>query len=253
MIETARTALAEVKSYDEFYEAVRTFLSATRTTKTIEDAGGLDTYTKKYLTENYVEGHEYSNNEVFTWAFAEDTQEGTVYLVENSTTKAPYAYFLARKPYRDEGVSVDVRHILFCLSAYGGTYGTAEAARAEAEKIYAQWLSEGGSVDRFIELCAQYSEDGTAETGGLYTGVLPGKMVQTFNDWCFDESRKVGDSGIVDTTYGSHIMYFEGSSPIWEQNARSELAHARYDKIWNEQSALTPVTTNDTVLQSINW
>ena len=37
-------------------------------------------------------------------------------------------------------------------------------------------------------------------------------MVDTFNDWCFDESRKPGDHGIVETTYGYHIMYFVGHS-----------------------------------------
>ena len=35
-------------------------------------------------------------------------------------------------------------------------------------------------------------------------------MVQTFNDWCFDEARKTGDSGIVKTQFGYHIMYFVG-------------------------------------------
>ena len=37
-------------------------------------------------------------------------------------------------------------------------------------------------------------------------------MVAEFNDWCFDSERKVGDHGIVKTTYGYHIMYFVGQS-----------------------------------------
>ena len=37
-------------------------------------------------------------------------------------------------------------------------------------------------------------------------------MVAAFNDWCFDSSRKPGDTGIVETTYGYHVMYFVGTT-----------------------------------------
>ena len=33
-------------------------------------------------------------------------------------------------------------------------------------------------------------------------------MVESFNDWMFDESRKEGDHAIVETEIGHHIMYF---------------------------------------------
>jgi hypothetical protein len=37
-------------------------------------------------------------------------------------------------------------------------------------------------------------------------------MVESFENWCFDESRKAGDHGMVETTYGYHIMYYVGDS-----------------------------------------
>ena len=37
-------------------------------------------------------------------------------------------------------------------------------------------------------------------------------MVATFNDWCFDSARKPGDTGIVETNYGYHVMYFVGTT-----------------------------------------
>ena len=43
-----------------------------------------------------------------------------------------------------------------------------------------------------------YSADtGSNTNGGLYTEVYQGQMVTEFNDWCFDESRQPGDTGIV--------------------------------------------------------
>jgi hypothetical protein len=37
-------------------------------------------------------------------------------------------------------------------------------------------------------------------------------MVAPFEDWCYDESRKAGDYGIVETDFGYHIMFFVGDS-----------------------------------------
>jgi hypothetical protein len=39
-------------------------------------------------------------------------------------------------------------------------------------------------------------------------------MLTNINDWCFDESRKAGDTGIVESTSGYHIMYFAGNSDV---------------------------------------
>ena len=41
-------------------------------------------------------------------------------------------------------------------------------------------------------------------------------MADTFNDWCFDSSRQAGDTGIVETTYGYHVMYFSGYSTEYD-------------------------------------
>ena len=39
-------------------------------------------------------------------------------------------------------------------------------------------------------------------------------MVPAFNDWCFDEARQPGDTGLVHTDYGCHVMYYVGDSDI---------------------------------------
>lgn len=42
-------------------------------------------------------------------------------------------------------------------------------------------------------------------------------MADAFENWCFDANRKPGDTGIVETTYGYHVMYFQGEDlPYWE-------------------------------------
>jgi len=116
----------------------------------------------------------------------------------------------------------NVRHILVAFAHdesedhdhTAATYTDAEkaAAKASAEELLAQWESGDKSEDSFAELANSVSDDGDGVSGGLYENVYPGQMVTNFNDWCFDSSRKTGDTDIVETEYGYHIMYYVGQS-----------------------------------------
>jgi sorbitol-specific phosphotransferase system component IIA len=117
---------------------------------------------------------------------------------------------------------VDVRHIL--VSFEGGTtdettgtttYSEDEKKVAEnaAATILAAFQEGKQSEETFAELATKNTDDpGSKENGGLYENVYPGQMVSAFNDWCFDSARKAGDTGIVETEYGYHVMYFVGNS-----------------------------------------
>ena len=132
---------------------------------------------------------------------------------------------------KDEGIYVDVRHIL--VMPEGGTTGEDgtttyseeewEAARVEAQIILNEWLAGDATEETFADLARVNTDDSNGEAGGLYTYVAQGDMVTEFNDWCFDESRQVGDYGLVKTVYGYHVMYFSGSHPIWYVTAQADL------------------------------
>ena len=57
-------------------------------------------------------------------------------------------------------------------------------------------------------------------------------MVSEFNDWCFDASRKAGDTGIVynEGSYtGYHVMYFVGEDiPAWQVSVEGVLVSSDY-------------------------
>lgn len=106
-----------------------------------------------------------------------------------------------------------------------------EAAKAKADELYAKW-QEDPTEDNFSTLATENSEDtGSASAGGLYEDVYPGQMVTDFNDWCFDAARQPGDSGIVKTTYGYHIMYFvsTGEHPYWYIKAENDYKDGIYN------------------------
>ncbi len=91
--------------------------------------------------------------------------------------------------------------------------------------------------DSFAELANELSADtGSNTKGGLYTEVYKGQMVTEFNDWCFDESRQPGDTGIVynEGSYtGYHVIYFVGTdAPYWQVQVRNAMKNADYTQ-WN--------------------
>ncbi len=110
--------------------------------------------------------------------------------------------------------NINVRHILIQPEGEQTDWTDADwaAAEAAAQAIYDEWLKEP-TEEKFSALAIDNTMDpGSAETGGLYEEVAPGDMVTEFNDWCFDPDRQIGDHGIVQTSYGYHIMYFVGQT-----------------------------------------
>lgn len=128
---------------------------------------------------------------------------------ETTTVETSTGYYVAMYLSSDDNAekpTVNVRHILISTS----DDVTAEAAKAKIEEIKAQY-EEDPTEDHFAELANDNSSDtGSNTNGGLYENVYPGQMVAEFNDWCFAEGRKTGDLGIVETTYGCHLIYFVG-------------------------------------------
>ena len=114
----------------------------------------------------------------------------------------------------------NVRHILVAFEggttdSDGHTVHTDEekaAAKAAAEELLAQWEAGDANEDSFAALANEKSDDGDGTTGGLYEDIYPGQMVDNFEDWCFADERKPGDTGIVETEYGYHIMFYVSDS-----------------------------------------
>lgn len=96
-----------------------------------------------------------------------------------------------------------VRHILIKVDK------NAEDSVVEEKKKTAQSiLDRVNNGEDFAELAKEYSEDtGSAENGGLYD-VKKGQMVQEFEEWTF--SHEVGDTGLIKTVHGFHVMKLEG-------------------------------------------
>lgn len=196
----------------------------------------LDDYVR-YMKEYYL-GYLYYNSLVE--AIELTAQEIEDYYAANEST------FVENGVEKNDEQYVAVRHIL--IAPEGGTTGEDgtvtysdeewETARGTAQSLLDQWAAGEATEEAFAQLANEHSTDpGSNTNGGLYEQVALGQMVEPFETWCFDESRQYGDSGLVQTDYGYHVMFFVDSEPVWFAKAREELLTNRSTAILEESMA----------------
>lgn len=175
---------------------------------------------------------------------------------ETKTTLGYYAVFFTGSNDNTFPL-VNVRHIL--VKFEGGTtdsttgtttYSDEEknAAKEKAEEILDEWMSGDATEDSFAALANEKSDDGDGTTGGLYENVYPGQMVSSFNDWCFDASRQSGNTGIIESEYGYHVMYFVGKSSTTyrDYQIESELRSTDAQEWYDATVEAVPMTDGNT-------
>ena len=201
------------------------------------------------------------DEDLAAWLTEDGRQAGDVACLANTSTGDDeiLGYYLVYfHGLNDNTVAMkNVRHIL--VSFEGGTtdesgatvYSEEEkaAAKASAEQILADWQAGEATEDSFAALATELSDDtGSVENGGLYENVYPGQMVEPFESWCYDDARQIGDTGIVETTYGYHVMFFSGSSSetYRDYQIRQALSSADQTEWYNGIVNAAEVTDGDT-------
>ena len=182
-------------------------LAAYETGKSFEASAGDGVYAHAAHADRSV------TSDMLVWAFDADRAEGDTTVAEQSNG---YVAVLFHSRSRDDYHSVTVRHILV-------------KDKADAEQILADFLAGDAAESDFAALAATKSTDsGTASDGGRMSNIRKGQTVQAFEDWCFDPGRQSGDTGIIESEYGYHVMYFVETNelPYWEYKATNTLRNA---------------------------
>ena len=156
--------------------------------------------------------------------------------------------------YEDDYYTKDVRHILFHFDYYD----TEEACLAEAEKILEEYKTDP-TEEHFAKLANKYSDDGTKRNedgtrtektdGGVYRNVPLGQMVEPFEKWLYDETRVPGDTGIVKTTFGYHIMYFIGDGEL-NDDGTATVKSALTQRALDEYKETLDITFDDVFVEA---
>lgn len=147
---------------------------------------------------------------------------------------------------------VNVRHILLSVQGTTDEEGNTVSSEAdwdscekEAQAVLDQWLAGDKTEESFAALANEKSTDaGSNTSGGLYENVFEGQMVKPFEDWCFDASRKPGDTGLVRSDFGYHVMYFVNSTPQWQQFAQQDWVLEKTNQFIETVTARYPMEVN---------
>lgn len=143
----------------------------------------------------------------------------------------------------------------------GVSQATKDKCFKEAKDILADYetyiktnLDGKPDEDYFIELAKEHTDDtGSKDSGGLIEDMINnGTYVGAFEDWAFTEgdyegeSREAGSTGIIETEYGYHVMYYVGEdeNAEWYHTILHELVDADWEK---EQTEFEESFAEDTI------
>ncbi|MGN8895384.1 peptidylprolyl isomerase [Flavonifractor sp. HCP28S3_F3] len=183
------------------------------------------------------------NSTFGSWLKEAGRTTGDVNVIEASSG---YYVVLFLDRYRNEDPTADIRHILIKAETAEEddpatedvdestvpTQEALDAAKAEAEKLMAEWEAGDKTAESFGELANANSDDpGSNTNGGLYEKVAKGQFT-IFDSWLFGESHQPGDVTLIENTnsgqQGWCVVYYQGENvPVWQSTADSSIRSQR--------------------------
>ena len=216
--------------------------------------------------------YEYTSSNIRDWLAADDRQPGDFTIVPNESTSTDengaettvttgYTAYVFTGRNDNLRPLANVRHIL--VNFEGGTtdengtltYSEEEkaAAKQKAESILELYNLGDQTEESFAELATSNTNDtGSVQTGGLYEDISPepGVYVESFTNWSTDPERKAGDTGIIESTYGYHVMYYVGDDEMTYRDSmiHDEIKTETVSAWYNDILATGDITEQDTSL-----
>lgn len=188
--------------------------------------------------------------------FADET---TTKDADGKETKTVNGYYVLGYQSHDENLRklASVRHLL--VKFEGGTTDSKgnktyskeekEAAKTEAERLLAVWKSGKATEETFINMVKAYSDDSSASTGGLFEDIHANSgYVDSFKAWALNTDRKPGDTGVIVSDFGYHVMYYvkDGDLSYRDYMITEDLRTADVEKWYKEIIKDVTVTTGNT-------
>lgn len=223
-----------VKSEEDFIKLARQYAPEEEKAKYEDDKSTLTSAMASNIT---------TDDLVMDWLLDPERKEGDMEIIETAEDYI-LVYFISRSDNSYNLVkarqilvqpeSVDKGEYEDNDAGYEAALDVADAAaKAQAEKYLQEWLDKGGTEEQFAEMADEYSADGIE--GGLYEDIYKGMMIDTFDQWLFDGTHKVGDYTIVKSNYGYHIIYFSGYGERYRDYiAQNDLGTEAYEEWYDD-------------------
>ena len=144
----------------------------------------------------------------------------------------------------DSGRSVTIRHIL--------VPGDSESSKSTAQNYLSKW-KKYANESYFGELAYQVSADtATNKSGGVYKNLYQGQLTGELNDWCFDAARQPGDTAVVKSDAGYHVVYFQSAAERWYVEAERDLLNQNLCNLITAAQETYPMTVDYAAISLCN-
>lgn len=103
----------------------------------------------------------------------------------------------------------------------------------EAQSLLSEWRSDyQGLENGFGQLAYERSDDEASKKhGGYYVNVLPGEVPAELEEWLFDPVRKHGDTKVIRSEYGFHVLYFSEGTTVEAKAEADEAMTVKQEKL----------------------
>lgn len=196
----------------------------------------------------------------------------------SDATSTYTAVFVLKPVHRDEAKMQNVGHILFKTDTYKDLKDTSTLS-GKAKELAQRLLDKGKTIsakemaDELIVLMTEegaitqmtaadgkttyqvidkdkfeaYAKDYNEDSNVFYDDVARGDMVAEFEEWLYNPNRQQNEisNGGIETTYGHHVMFYNGASEKinWIEEAREQIASNDYEAWYKAASEGTVIET----------
>lgn len=204
------------------------------------------------------------------WLFSAERKENATAVIEDPEAGAYYVVFFKSRR-RNDDPTVTVRHLLITPDQVEEPKADAsdkereefnkkkeaakKSAHDKAQKLYDDWKNAKDlTADSFGTLAKENSADkGTSDQGGKMENIAKGQTVEAFDNWIFAKDRKAGDTTVLDTEYGSHVVFFESpADPIWKTKVSRTLVSEGYKNFVGKRESSYPFKDARGSLKALN-
>ena len=185
-------------------------------------ANALKTNVTKVLKVNEEKGFA-DETDADKWFFAEkeEKENGELFLSARekdeifTSEDSDFVVYVIEVPTYNNAETKNVGHILVKVNDSKNEDELAKA-KEKADNILKEFQGLAQTKENFKAVAEKYTDD----SGVFYYNVKKDDMVTEFNDWIFNEERVDGDTDVVKTIYGYHVMFFLGDGvEKWELEA----------------------------------
>ncbi len=243
-VSTMATMLGASRSAEEFDTRVKEYLTGMY--KNIDKELTAEELEARIAATNVTDDSNYSDA-FAKWAWDDARKAGDTTVISEGDKHT--AYLLTEPAHKLDYTTKNVKQMLFNT----GNYENADAAKAEAEKVLAEWKAGASTAESFDALAKEKNEGAAMGLASSYDNLMKNIGLDEFEDWLYDEARKPGDVDIVKTYYGYHIMYFVGDGiPAWEVEVEAAMTDEKYQEIMEELEKTYTVTYNESKYDGVS-